>query len=162
MTRRTLLCLWAVLPATLSAQAAPSWKAQAGAVWSQPQGDLKQVSTDHGWGLMIGTQAAETPQGALRFFAEYRRFRTADGGRYSLSDAGLLLTGSITGPLYGFVGATAERIHLPGRDPSVKLGTRAGLGWAMGRHASLETAYTNAALDGRSVNTVEASLVFTF
>lgn len=162
MKRGTFVCLFTVLPAALAAQSAPSWQPQIGAVWSQPQGDLKQVSTDHGWGLMIGAQAAETPQGALRLFAEYRRFQTPAGARCSLSDAGLLLSGTITGPLYGFVGATAERIHLPGRDPSIKLGTRAGLGWALGRHAGLETAYTTASLDGRSVNTAEASLVVTF
>lgn len=145
----------------LSAQSAPPWQPQIGAVWSQPQGDLKQVSTDPGWGLMIGTQAQETPQGAVRLFAEYRRFKTGTG-RYSLSDAGFLLTGTLTGPLYGFVGATGERIHLPGRDAAIKLGGRAGLGWALGRHASLEAAYTTASLDHQSINTTEASLVITF
>ena len=161
MNRSSLLLLLAAAPAALSAQSAPSWHAQIGAVWSQPQGDLKQVSTDHGWGLMLGTQAAETPQGALRFFAEYRRFQT-ETGRYSLSDAGVLLTGAFTGPLYGFVGASGERIHLPYRDAAIKLGARAGLGWTLSRHFNLEAAYTTASLDHRSVNTVEGTLVLTF
>ena len=110
---------------------------------------------------MLGTQAAETPQGAMRFFVEYRRFQT-DAGRYSLSDAGVLLTGSLAGPLYGFVGASGERIHLPGRDAAIKLGGRAGLGWTFSRHFSLEAAYTNASLDHRAINTAEGTLVITF
>ena len=161
MNRPSLLLLLAMIPVALSAQTAPSWHAQVGAVWSQPQGDLKQVSTDHGWGLMIGTQAAETPQGALRFFAEYRRFQ-AETSRYSLSDAGVLLTGAFTGSLYGFVGASAERIHLPYRDAATKLGARAGLGWTLSQHFNLEAAYTTASLDHRSINTVEGTLVITF
>jgi hypothetical protein len=161
MNRLGPMFLLAMATAALSAQSAPSWHAQVGAVWSQPQGDLKQVSTDHGWGLMVGTQAADTPQGALRFFAEYRRFQT-DTGRYSLSDAGVLLTGTVEGPLYGFVGASGERIHLPGRDASIKLGGRAGLGWTLSQHFNLEAAYTTASLDHRSVNTVEGTLVITF
>jgi len=84
MNRLGSIFLLAALPAALSAQSAPSWKPQAGVVWSQPTGDLKQLSTDNGWGLMIGTQAAETPQGAIRFFGEYRRFWTHPG-RYSPS-----------------------------------------------------------------------------
>jgi len=160
MNRLITTLFLAACTAALSAQA-PSWHAQVGAVWSQPQGDLKQVSTDHGWGLMLGAQAAETPQGALRFFAEYRRFQT-DTGRYSLSDAGFLLTGSIAGPLYGFVGASGERIHLPGRDAAIKLGGRAGLGWTLSQHFNLEAAYTTASLDHRSINTVEGTLVLTF
>ena len=161
MNRLGSIFLLAALPAALSAQSAPSWKPQAGVVWSQPTGDLKQLSTDNGWGLMIGTQAAETPQGAIRFFGEYRRFWTHPG-RYSLMDAGVLLTGTITGPVYGVLGASAERIHLPGRDASIKLGTRAGLGWTVSQRASLEAAYTSASLDGHGVNTTEASLIFTF
>ena len=142
--------------------AAQSWQPQAGAVWSQPQGDLKQVSTDHGWGLMLGLQAQAAPEGAIRIFAEYRRFKTALDQRYSLSDGGVLLTGTIAGPVYGFLGASAERVHLPGHDPVVKLGTRAGLGWTVVKHASLEAGYTRASLDSRSVDSVEASLVLTF
>ena len=141
---------------------AQSWQPQAGAVWSQPQGDLKQVSTDHGWGLMLGLQAQAAPEGAIRLFVEYRRFHTASDQRYSLSDAGVILTGTIAGPVYGFLGASGERVHLPGRDPSTKLGTRAGLGWTMAKHASLEAGYTRASLDARSVDSVEASLIFTF
>lgn len=161
MNRMSALLVLAMINWTLSAQSAPSWHAQVGAVWSQPQGDLKSVSSEHGWGLLIGTQAAETPQGAMRFFGEYRRFQT-DTGRYSLSDAGVLLTGTLTGPLYGFVGGSGERIHLPGRDPVIKLGGRAGLGWTLASHASLEAGYTTASLDHHSLNTVEATLVFTF
>ena len=111
---------------------------------------------------MIGTQAAETPQGALRFFAEYRRFQTEASSRYSLSDAGFLLTGAIAGPVYGFVGASGERIHLPGRDATTKLGGRAGLGWTLSQHFNLEAGYTTASLDHRSINTVEGTLVLTF
>ena len=161
MKHSGLVLLLTTAPGALSAQSAPPWQPQIGVVWSQPQGDLKQVSTDPGWGLMIGTQAQETPQGAVRLFAEYRRFKTG-AGRYSLSDAGFLLTGTLTGSLYGFVGATGERIHLPGRDPAIKLGGRAGLGWALGTHASLETAYTTASLDHRSIDTIHASLIITF
>jgi hypothetical protein len=161
MNRLGPMFILAAVTAALSAQSAPSWHAQVGAVWSQPESDLRQVSTDHGWGLMLGTQASETPQGALRFFAEYRRFQTG-AGRYSLSDAGVLLTGTITGPLYGFVGTTGERIHLPGRDATIKLGARGGLGWTLASHASLEAAYTSASLDHRSINTVEGTLVITF
>jgi hypothetical protein len=161
MNRFGAMFLLAAAPAALSAQTTPAWHAQVGAVWSQPQGDLREVSTEHGWGLMVGTQAAETPQGAMRFFAEYRRFQTG-AGRYSLSDAGVLLTGALAGPLYGFVGASGERIHLPGRDPAIKLGGRAGLGWTLASHASLEAGYTTASLDHRSVNAVEATLVITF
>jgi hypothetical protein len=162
MNRLGTMFFLAMAASALSAQQAPSWHAQIGAVWSQPQGDLKQVSTDHGWGLMIGTQAAETPQGALRFFAEYRRFQTEASSRYSLSDAGFLLTGAIAGPVYGFVGASGERIHLPGRDATTKLGGRAGLGWTLSQHFNLEAGYTTASLDHRSINTVEGTLVLTF
>ncbi len=161
MKRTRLLCAIAMAAPALQAQSAPSWQPQVGAVWTQPQGDLKQVSPENGWGVMLGLQAQDTPQGAVRFFGEYRRFWTGKT-RYSLADAGMLLTGTLSGPLYGFVGASAERIHLPGRDATIKLGWRAGLGWALGPHSSLEAGYTTASLDHRSVNTVEASLVFTF
>lgn len=154
--------LLAMATRLLSAQAPPAWHAQIGAVWSQPQGDLKQVSSDHGWGAMLAAQAQETPDGALRLFAEYRRFTTEAGARYSLSDGGVLLTGTISGPLYGTLGLSAERIHLPGRDAAIKLGARAGLGWTLGRHASLESAYTTASLDHRRLDSFEASLVITF
>lgn len=162
MRRLSSTLLLAAAPLALSGQAAPQWHAQVGAVWSQPKGDLTTVSTGNGWGLMLGTQAFETPQGAMRFFAEYRRFWVEAGGRYSLSDAGVILTGTITGPVYGFIGASAERIHLPGRDAAIKLGGRGGLGWTMSRHFSLEAAYTTASLDHRSVNAVEGSLILTF
>lgn len=161
MNRLKPLFLMAGSALTLSAQSALDWHAQVGAVWSQPQGDLKQVSTEHGWGLMIGTQAQDKAQGAMRLFAEYRRFQTGTG-RYSLSDAGVILTGTVAGSLYGFVGASGERIHLPNRDAAIKLGGRAGLGWALSRHFNLEGAYTTASLDHRSVNTVEGTLVITF
>ncbi|MBS1766873.1 MAG: hypothetical protein JST05_05645 [Acidobacteria bacterium] len=141
---------------------AQSWQPQIGAVWSQPQGDLKQVSDGHAWGLMLGAQAYETPQGALRLFVEYRRFKTAADQSYSLSDGGFLLTGSISGPLYGFLGATAERVHLPDLDAATKLGLRGGLGWTLGRHASLEGTYTHTAMDHRSLDSVEASLILSF
>ncbi len=162
MRRWSSIFLLAAAPLALSAQSAPQWHAQVGAVWSRPEGDLSQVSDKAGWGLMVGTQAAETPQGAMRLFVEYRRFSLEGGGRFSLSDAGVLLTGSVAGPVYGFLGASAERIHLPTRDAAIKLGGRAGLGWTMSRHFSLEAAYTTASLDHRSVNTVEGSLILTF
>lgn len=156
---KRVLSVLSLVAAPLMAQ---SWQPQIGAVWSQPQGDLKQVSDGHGWGLMLGAQAYETPQGALRVFVEYRRFKTAADQRYSLSDGGFLLTGSIAGPVYGFLGATAERIHLPGLDPAIKLGTRGGLGWTLAKHASLEGAYTHASMNHRSVDSVEASLIVSF
>ncbi|MBS1767800.1 MAG: hypothetical protein JST05_10430 [Acidobacteria bacterium] len=163
MRRLRSIHVLAAAPLALSAQGAPQWHAQVGAVWSQPKGDLTQVSSDAGWGVMVGTQAMETPQGAMRFFVEYRRFWIhPDGGRYSLSDAGVILTGSLTGPVYGFLGASAERIHLPTRDAAIKLGGRAGLGWTMSRHFSLEAAYTTSSLDHRSINAVEGSLILTF
>ena len=161
MKRFGVLFLLAGGPMALSAQSAPAWHPQIGAVWSQPQGDLKQVSTQNGWGVMVGTQAQQTPQGAVRFFLEYRRFKK-DADTYSISDAGIVLTGAIAGPIYGFVGTSAERIHLPDRDAATKLGGRVGLGWALGTHASLETAYTTASLDHRSINTMHASLIITF
>ncbi len=162
MRRLGFVLLLIAAPLALSAQGAPPWHAQVGAVWSQPKGDLAQVSSDNGWGLMIGTQAMETPQGGMRFFAEYRQFKVDPNGRYNLADAGVLLTGTLAGPVYGFIGASAERIHLPDRDASIKLGGRAGLGWAMAQRVSLEAAYTTASLDHHSVNTIEGALIFTF
>ncbi|HET8715168.1 MAG TPA: hypothetical protein VFM16_05050 [Holophagaceae bacterium] len=162
MTSFRSAILLALAARLLPAQAPPAWHAQIGAVWSQPQGDLKQVTPDRSWGAMLAAQAQETPDGALRLFAEYRRFTTEAGGRFSLSDGGVLLSGTISGPIYGTLGLSAERIHLPGRDAAIKLGARAGLGWTLGRHASLESAYTTASLDHRRLDTIETSLVITF
>jgi hypothetical protein len=156
MKRRALSLLLAVLP--LSAQ---SWRPELGAVWTRPEGDLRQVGDAHGWGGMIATELQADESGSVRLFAEYRRFWTVDT-RYSLSDAGMLLSGQLAGPLYGTIGASAERVHLPGHEPSIKLGTRVGLGYNLAKHFKLEGAYTYCSLDHASVNSVEASLVLAF
>lgn len=157
MKRWTLPFLLAALP--LSAQ---TWHPQVGVVWSQPQGDLRQVSTEHGWGGLLSMEFPADQDGSLRLFAEYRRFRTPEEARYSLSDVGFLLTGTFAGPLYGIVGASAERIHVPTHEPTVKLGTRVGLGFALASHLKLEGAYTYSSFNHGSANTAEASLILSF
>lgn len=157
MKRWTLPFLLAALP--LSAQA---WHPQVGVVWSQPQGDLRQIGQAHGWGGQLSTEFAADQDGSIRLFTEYRRFWTKEETRYSLSDAGFLLTGTLAGPLYATVGASAERIHLPTHKPTIKLGTRAGLGFALASHLKLEGAYTYASFDHGSANSVEASLILSF
>ena len=161
MTKRRILVPFLAAPFALSAQGAPSWQPQVAAVWSQPQGDLKALTSEHPLGLLIGAQAQETPDGALRVFAEYRRIWSGRP-RYSLADVGFDLTATINGPFYGFVGASAERIHLPRHDASVKLGLRGGAGWTLSRRVGLETTYTKASLDHRSVDSVDVSLRLTF
>lgn len=161
MKRLSLLCALGMVSFALSAQSAPVWQPQLGVVWSQPQGDLKDVSTDAGWGVMLATQAQDPRGGSLRLFGEYRRFKALDTN-YSLTDAGLLFTAPFGGPVYGFLGVSGEKIQLPNRKGAIKLGARGGLGWNLGTHARLEAGYTTASLDHRSVNTTEASLIFSF
>ncbi|HTL98906.1 MAG TPA: hypothetical protein VL181_08890 [Holophagaceae bacterium] len=160
MKRLRPACLLAVAPLALSAQA-PAWQPQVAAVWSEAQGGLKDVTSEHALGLLVGAQVQENPQGALRVFAEYRRVFSGDS-RYSLADAGFDLTGAINGPLYGFIGTSAERIHLPRRDPATKLGWRGGMGWSLSQRFGLEATYTTASLDHRSVNSLDFSLRVTF
>ena len=160
MNRLRPAFLLALAPLALSAQA-PSWQPQVAAVWSEAQGDLKDATSEHALGLLVGAQVQENPQGALRVFAEYRRVFSGSP-RYSLADAGFDLEAAINGPFYGFVGTSAERIHLPRRDPATKLGWRGGLGWTLTRSFGLEATYTTASLDHRSVNSLDLSLRMTF